>query len=416
MSRELFEQFIDIDSDNLIYLQEGRRALLTHPLRSEIKALCDASFCRIFALVMTESIENMLQVWRKRDTSEFLNAYFNEKQTPNGERIRALFRAFKMAGIDVDTDVFEDYLAIKYLRNRITHGIEGPRPSSEDEQLSKQGFPLDLRDLTEKHWQKMQSTSQKMMLYIALTVVPGPSRKPPDKIVKLGAVVEMDESGLLREKDLPRIFWFGLERFYERINEDIQKTILTEKYNWTRGLNEKEIIHMNHEQQWRLRYEAARKAGRNSFHFLMRDRELGKEAFDFWKEYSRLTFGRAEISDEDVRKTTAILRTLDREKIVRRDETQTTGALKIGNVVYDAMPNNTALNLLIVLPIVDPVNTRAYLDEGVKALALAELRDLWYYRMKGVQAPVVERYESYRKMIQKLLEEDFESRNALASV
>ena len=44
----IIDEFTDAYSDDLIYLLEGRKSLLTHPLRTEIPYLCNASFCRLY--------------------------------------------------------------------------------------------------------------------------------------------------------------------------------------------------------------------------------------------------------------------------------------------------------------------------------------------------------------------------------
>ncbi|XQF92287.1 hypothetical protein ACOBV9_13275 [Pseudoalteromonas espejiana] len=55
------DEFTDTYSDDLIYLKEARVALLTHPLRNENHDLCNASFCRIYSIMMIGSIEAMLE-------------------------------------------------------------------------------------------------------------------------------------------------------------------------------------------------------------------------------------------------------------------------------------------------------------------------------------------------------------------
>jgi hypothetical protein len=118
-------EFIDTYSDDLINLHEARRALLTHPLSEHYAFLgyLDASFCRITAVFVVGAIEAMLADWRerRRDEASILDKYF-ERGVKNGDRVRNLYQAFRGVGIDVDEEVFSDYLAIKYLRNTIIHG------------------------------------------------------------------------------------------------------------------------------------------------------------------------------------------------------------------------------------------------------------------------------------------------------
>jgi len=138
-------EFVDAYSDDVIYLLEGRPALLTHPLRRELPELLNPSTCRLLAVFMIGSIELMLSDWRAKDHNDILKVYFDDKHT-NGERINALCAAFQGAGITVDPEVFNDYLAIKYLRNTIVHH---KWKDHEKDWLEQRGFPTDTRQLTE---------------------------------------------------------------------------------------------------------------------------------------------------------------------------------------------------------------------------------------------------------------------------
>jgi len=206
-------EFIDAYSDDLIYLREGRQALLTHPLRREIKDLCDSSYCRMLAIVMIGSIEAMFLEWKKQDKIGVLETWFADKDSSgkkitNGERVRVLYDAFRQAGIAVDTEVFDDFLAIKYLRNTIVHG---KWKSHEKEWLEKRGFPTDTRSLSEKHWNRMQAVNDNMMLYIALTSIAtcpiGIHRF--SSTIRLPETPSTDTTGILREHDFQNIFWLN---------------------------------------------------------------------------------------------------------------------------------------------------------------------------------------------------------------
>src|SRR3990172_8532976 len=95
-------EFIDTYSDDIIYLQEGRKALLTHPLMGTIKDLCDASFCRMFAVMMIGSMEAMLEEWEKCDKAGILKEYF-AGHAKNGARVDSLYDACVKEGIAVDS-------------------------------------------------------------------------------------------------------------------------------------------------------------------------------------------------------------------------------------------------------------------------------------------------------------------------
>lgn len=417
-------EFIDAYSDDLIYLREGRQALLTHPLRREIKDLCDASYCRMFSTVMIGSIETMLHEWMEQDKIGILASYFAEGVS-NGERVKSLHDAFYRAGIRVDKEVFDDFLAIKYLRNVVVHARWKPH---EKEWLEQRGFPADTRNLTENHWKKMQSVNDNMMFYIALTSIAKPSKRLPDKVAKLPETIASENVGIVCEKELPHIFWLNLERISERIYKDIQKTVLMENYYWAKDLNKEAIEGMSDIERKVLFYTSARKAGEEHLDILAQHKELTKEALYSWREYWRLTFNQKQVSYDAIVKSTQVISDLHNRgiyfkgpslpwnkdmlpetasKLIRYvlegydplREDQIALALNVGNIVYEIMPNIVAAYLLtVLLPIVDPVNTHKYLEEGEKALAAMELHVAWYWYVEYKKPPVVENLVLYRQL------------------
>jgi hypothetical protein len=143
-------EFIDTYSDDVIFLHHSRSALLTHPLDGwyAFAQLVDSSACRMLAVFIIGSLEAMLKAWRDRDRVDVLDRYFAPKGVKNGERVSSLYEAFVSVGIQVDRAVFDDYLAIKYLRNTIVHGRW---KKDEKEWLESRGFPTDTRKLTKEH-------------------------------------------------------------------------------------------------------------------------------------------------------------------------------------------------------------------------------------------------------------------------
>lgn len=239
-------EFIDAYSDDLIYLKEGRQALLTHPLRREIKELCDASYCRMLAIMMIGSIETMFVEWKKQDKIGILDTWFAEKdgagkKITNGRRVQVLYDAFRQAGIEVDKEVFDDFLAIKYLRNTIVHG---KWKDHEKTWLENRGFPTDTRNLRESHWHKMQSVNDNMMFYIALTSIATKPEAIHQRLagtVRLPEVLRTEVMGIVTEQDLPSVFWLNLERISDRIYGAVEQAVLTEQYYWAKDLSKEAV-------------------------------------------------------------------------------------------------------------------------------------------------------------------------------
>lgn len=421
-------EFIDTYSDDIIFLQEARDALLSHPLKRTIKDLCDASFCRMFAIIMIGNIETMIEHWKNREKMSILDVYF-AKKAKNDERVQSLYRAFHKAGINVDRQIFDDYLAVKYLRNTIIHGHW---KEHEKEWLDKCGFPSDSRELTEKHWKRMHFINQNMMFYIALTSIAEPSKKLPDKVIKLPEIVERNGFWLLKKRDIPDIFWSNLEKISEYIYKDIERTVLTQEYNWAECLSDNEIREKSREERKRLFYLAARRAGEEGFHLLAQHQDLARDALYFWKEYWHLTFDQVGISLEDITRSVEVLSSLHQRcvyprgpfvpwhremppqiaiKMIQsllegyepRKEEEIIFALNIGDTVYNIRLNITAVYLLMVqLPIVDPENTAVYLKEGEKALAAMELIAYWYFYVERRSMPDIQGWAFYRQMCNEL--------------
>jgi hypothetical protein len=158
------DEFVDTYSDDMIYLEEGRKAVLEKTQVEIERKWCNASFCRLFIVFLVGNIEAMLEGWRNEDNA-ILETYFADA-SPNGEKIRNLCAEFQRAGVDVDPEVFNDYLAVKYLRNAIVHA---QWKKTQHAWIRQRGFPLDTRELTDEHWSRLQVINENMMHYIAIS-------------------------------------------------------------------------------------------------------------------------------------------------------------------------------------------------------------------------------------------------------
>lgn len=426
-------EFIDSYSDDIIYLKEGRWALLTHPLRREIKDLCDASYSRMLAIMIIGSIETMLLEWKKQDKIGILDTWFAEKDSTgkkitNRRRVQVLYDAFRQAGIAVDKEVFDDFLAVKYLRNTIVHG---KWKDNEKAWLEERGFPTDTRSLRESHWHKMQSVNDNMMFYIGLTSIadkPEAIHQALSGPIKLPETCPTEEMGIVTEGDLPSIFWLNLERISERIYGAVEQSVLTEQYHWAKNLSMESIEQLSGIERKRLMYKAARKAGKRSLDILVKHKELGKEALYSWRQYQRLTFDGLQLSQNGIAKATEIINTLHNkgayfegpsllwDKAVAPEvaselirfllkgyepvpESEIVTALSVGKLVYDIMHNIVPVCVFnVLLPIVDPTNTQTYLEAGNDALAAMELHVSWYWYVEYKRSPIAENLKLYREL------------------
>ncbi|HOO51640.1 MAG TPA: hypothetical protein PLK94_10175, partial [Alphaproteobacteria bacterium] len=257
------DEFTDTYSDDVIYLREGRTALLTHPLLTTVPELCNASFCRLYSIVMIGSIEAMLKRWRTQDNLNILDTYFAQGVT-NGDRVESLRKAFVNNGIKVKHDVFDDYLAIKYVRNAIVHASwetqSGQLRQEQVDWIAARNFPTDTRKLNEQHWQKIEWVNEKMMFYIALTGILNIQPRPDLKNVGMAIRPLPDTSGIIDLDEWPRLFWLNLSRISAVIREQIQAAALAPDHCWNIDLSEDQVQAMPHNERKRRFYMAAKDA------------------------------------------------------------------------------------------------------------------------------------------------------------
>jgi hypothetical protein len=389
-------EFIDTYSDDLIYLFEARSAILTHPLRDDYffsKNYLDASFCRLIAVFMVGSIEAMLSDWRERDQANILDLYF-EKDVQNGTRVSNLYEAFQKMGIQVNREIFDDYLAIKYLRNTIVHG---KWKDHEKDWLDRRGFPTDTRKLTKDHLDRIEHVNHNMMLYIATTSFAGKPLTPskaikPEKLIRLHETLtrRSDETGILKTRDLDRIIWNNLERIHSVLYNVIEKAAVS--YNWTGGRALTEIEALKDAERKRLFYLAARRAGADNYELLTQHRELAHDALIFWRDYWQRAVNRRGLDDAKIKDA------LDAFQNVERGA-PSAESLDSARVAYELIPNSTPVTLLtLYLPIVDPENTTVYLQEAERALRGFRLKRVWYSWEKHGCPPAEEGLDFYDRM------------------
>jgi hypothetical protein len=342
----------------------------------------------------------MLMEWRDRDHAKILDSYF-AKDAHNVDRVRNLCEAIQKAGIQVDTEIFDDYLAIKYLRNTIVHGKWKP---SEKEWLDKRRFPTDTRKLTNEHLRRIEDVNQNMMLYIALTSVVSSkttatplvvSNQPkPLKLVKLPEISTQrsDETGILKAHDLDRIIWNNLERISSVLNTAIENVSISGSYDWTAGRKSTEIEALDSEERKRLFYVSARRASEENSQLFAKYREIAHEALIFWREYwNRVVSGRG-LDEMKIKAALEVL--LNFENIA-----PTADALGLGRLAYEVFPNIMPVSLLtLYLPIVAPDATANYFREAERALLAFRLTRIWYSLVERGGHSVENRFEFYDRI------------------
>jgi hypothetical protein len=423
------DEFIDTYSDDVLYIIDARKTLLTHPFRAEIKALCDASFCRLLIVFMIGSIEAMIEHWKTLSNNPVLDTYLAENAS-NAERVESLRKAFENAEIEVDSEVFDDYLAIKYLRNTIVHSRWKAR---EMEWVEERHFPIDTRNLTEQHWNRILDVNQNMMMYIALTGIPELVRGlPHDKIVRLKPKQEEEiEPFIITRKNLPFVIFRNLEHIAEKIHDSIWRVGTSEKYSWTRP--RAEVPNISDDETEIMRYIAVQEASVEGVEEIARHRELVDDAFYFWQLYMNLTFqsagiGLAELDDSlevimQLHEKQRYLPSLpvpwsaDLPHMVKRElvkpitvdlqsgvtEDQIVKAFDVGELAYGFMRNITPVSLFgVYFPIVNAKGTKLKPEEIGFILAAWRLREAWYSYIEYHKRPDSSKSDFYEKLSARL--------------
>jgi hypothetical protein len=153
-TKTAMNEFIDAYSDDQIYLTMIRDLVDNHPVESAApENIKLSSFCRLWAVMMVGSIESMIKVWNTGDTFwADIAAYFDDRSNKN--RINRLMSAFQRRGLSVDAEMFQDFLAIKYIRNAYIHS-----KWKEDERVfaKSRGFPGDVMSFSAAHFERMQA-------------------------------------------------------------------------------------------------------------------------------------------------------------------------------------------------------------------------------------------------------------------
>ncbi len=118
----MIDEFIDAYSDDQIYLELIEGLINEHPVHGNVpESIKYSSFCRLWIVMMVGSIEMIIKKWAKPDDMmSDIASYFNSGS--NEERLERLYNAFEKRGLKPIHDCFDDYLAIKYIRNAYIHG------------------------------------------------------------------------------------------------------------------------------------------------------------------------------------------------------------------------------------------------------------------------------------------------------
>ncbi len=153
-------EFIDAYSDDQIYLETIEKLVNKDRVeRLTPDSIRYSSFCRLWAVMMVGSIESMIQDWASED-SAMADIYSYFQNGSNQERIERVKKAFELRGVPVDISKFEDFLAIKYIRNAYVHAKWN---ENQRNHVVAQGYPDTVMRFTKEHFDRMKDCYYQIM-------------------------------------------------------------------------------------------------------------------------------------------------------------------------------------------------------------------------------------------------------------
>ncbi|HHF2954753.1 TPA: hypothetical protein ACPJ0E_004421, partial [Vibrio diabolicus] len=393
-------EFIDTYSDDIIYLIEARKALIKDPMVNNFEPLCTASLSRILIVFTIGTIEAALEHWNEDDQTGILANYF-QNNCSNKQRIESLENAFNDKGIIVDSEIFKDFLAIKYLRNTIVHASWNQRGK---EYLIERDFPTDTRQLNGEHWQRIVTVHNNMLMYFGITKISSLTGFSGE--IETQKYQENELKKVFKRKDIALVYWSNMERINWIIKDYVRSFVESN------GAVEKENIYkifVEHS-DYTLNFDCV-------------------DAIQSWDEYKRLTFDLAGITKENLYFCKKVLLSLHEnnnypimqsfitpqnvpseciekyesdylQHIFKGEKEFSTSnihqALSMGEHVYWMSKNDTAVDMLVnVLPVAF-INQVEDLSERVEFALLAfQVRELWYWFVERKSSPATSFWLKY---------------------
>jgi hypothetical protein len=140
----------------LFYLDDMLEGLVNaHPIEANVPdTIKYSSFSRLWAVMMVGGVECMIKEWAEhKPMLSDIYSYF--EYGSNDERLTRLSSAFSLRGIEVDTNHFKNFLAIKYIRNAYVHGAW-----NENQKIFvvQRGFPDSLTAFEKEHFTKIKES------------------------------------------------------------------------------------------------------------------------------------------------------------------------------------------------------------------------------------------------------------------
>ena len=164
----MVSEFIDAYSDDQIYLDMLEGLVNSHPTESVVPgSIKYSAFSRLWAVMMVGGVECMIKEWA-RNESALHDVYSYFDQGSNEQRVERLRNAFKLRGIEAKIDHFEDFLAVKYIRNAYVHGEWN---HMQRDYVVQRGFPGTLMSFDASHFSRMKASYVHVMQCLGMAKI-----------------------------------------------------------------------------------------------------------------------------------------------------------------------------------------------------------------------------------------------------
>lgn len=164
----MISEFIDAYSDDQLYLQMLEELVNSHPSESTVPSgIKYSSFCRLWAVMMVGGVECMIKEWAG-DKTGLSDIYSYFERASNAQRLERLQKAFLKRRIEVDPQRFEDFLAVKYIRNAYVHGEWNEEQRT---YVTQRGFPKTLMSFDAEDFMRMKESYDHVMKCLGMAKV-----------------------------------------------------------------------------------------------------------------------------------------------------------------------------------------------------------------------------------------------------
>lgn len=159
------DEFLDCYSDDIIQLKEARKVMLALQKHEFSTQLCNATFCRIYIILLVGQVEMVLKHWRTRDGIPFEDLFDHNGKITNQQRVDRMVSVFRIHLMPTDPAILFDFLALRYIRNALIHSEWNEQQQAF---VEERGFPIDARSFRNQDWIRIAEIDSHLICLLGL--------------------------------------------------------------------------------------------------------------------------------------------------------------------------------------------------------------------------------------------------------